>query len=210
MNKCLKSLLLLSLLWIASPAWAQQDAITEPASDPKLVVEAAVNGIVHALESRADQNTLSEADRDAIRQQVEGRFDYREMARRSIGRDWNKQSNDAQENFTKTFRDLLERSYGNRLAEYHGQTIVYDNAEFKRDKARVKTRVIDTNKETPVEYRLHKSEGAWQVYDIKIEGVSLVGTFREDFKPVLKNDGFDGLLKALQEKVARLKAKDAA
>jgi len=210
MNKCLKSLLLLSLLWIASPAWAHQDAIVEPASDPKAVVESAVNGIIHALEARADQNTLNEADRDAIRQQVEGRFDYREMARRSIGRDWDEHSSNEQEAFTETFRNLLERSYGNRLAEYHGQTIVYDEAEFKKDKARVKTRVIDTNKETPVEYRLHKPEKTWQVYDIKIEGVSLVGTFREDFKPVLKNDGFDGLLKALQEKVARLKAKDAA
>lgn len=205
MNMMIKSLLAFILLWVAAPVWAEDTNV----DDPKAVVEKAVNGILHTLESRADSKVLTELDRENIRKQVEGRFDYHEMARRSVGKAWKKQSLEQQAAFTETFRQLLERSYGNRLSEYHGQTVEFDNAEFKKNKARVKTRVIDSNKVTPVFYRLHKKAGAWQVYDIKIEGVSLVGTFRKDFKGPLKKDGFDGLLKALQDKVARLKEKDA-
>ncbi len=206
MNITIKSLLAFVLLWVATPVWAEDTTV----DGPKVVVETAVNGILHALENRKDQSKLTEEDRDAIRQQVEGRFDYREMARRSVGRAWNKQIPEQQAAFTETFRQLLERSYGNRLSEYHGQTVEFDDTEFKKNKARVKTHVIDSNKVTPVFYRLHQNSGTWQVYDIKIEGVSLVGTFRKDFKGPLKKDGFDGLLKALQDKVARLKEKDAS
>jgi len=182
MNTMIKGLITILLLWVAAPVWANDSN----RDDPKVVVEKAVNGILHALESRNDQSKLTEEDREAIRQQVEGRFDYREMARRSVGKAWKKQSIEKQTTFTETFRQLLERSYGNRLSEYHGQTVEFDNAEFKKKKARVKTRVIDANKSTPVEYRLHQRDDAWQVYDIKIEGVSLVGTFRKDFKGPLK------------------------
>jgi len=206
MNIMIKSLVTFLLLWVAVPVWAND---TER-DDPKVVVEKAVNGILHALESRSDPKVLTEEDREAIRKQVEGRFDYHEMARRSVGKAWKKQSAEQQAVFTETFRQLLERSYGNRLSEYHGQAVEFDNAEFKKNKARVKTRVIDSNKVTPVFYRLHQSAGVWQVYDIKIEGVSLVGTFRKDFKRPLKKEGFDGLLKTLQDKVAHLKKKGAS
>jgi len=206
MNIMIKSLVTFLLLWVAVPVWAND---TER-DDPKVVVEKAVNGILHALESRSDPKVLTEGDREAIRKQVEGRFDYHEMARRSVGKAWKKQSAEQQAVFTETFRQLLERSYGNRLSEYHGQAVEFDNAEFKKNKARVKTRVIDSNKVTPVFYRLHQSAGVWQVYDIKIEGVSLVGTFRKDFKRPLKKEGFDGLLKTLQDKVAHLKKKGAS
>lgn len=206
MNMMIKSLITFTLLWLAAPVWAQS---TEP-NGPKVVVENAVNGILHALESRSNPKILTEKDREAIRKQVEGRFDYHEMARRSVGKAWKRQNTEQQAEFTETFRQLLERSYGNRLSGYHGQTVEFDSAEFRKNKARVKTRVIDSNKVTPVFYRLHQSAGTWQVYDIKIEGVSLIGTFREDFKGPLKKDGFTGLLKALQDKVARLKQKDAS
>jgi phospholipid transport system substrate-binding protein len=208
MNTRTKSIIAMILMSFATFAWA--DDTTANTDDPKAVVEKAVNGILHALESRKDPSRLTEEDREAIRQQVEGRFDYREMARRSVGKPWKKESPEKQAEFTETFRNLLERSYGNRLAQYHGQIVEFDSAEYKKKKARVKTRVVDANKTTPVEYRLHKNNGTWQVYDIKIEGVSLVGTFRKDFKGPLKKNGFDGLLKQLQDKVARLKAKGNA
>ncbi len=206
MNLMIKSLITFLCLLFAAPVWANN---TEQ-DGPKVVVEKAVNGILHALEARTDSTKLTESDRDAIRKLVEGRFDYHEMARRSVGRVWKKQVPEQQAAFTEAFRNLLERSYGNRLAAYHGQTVEYDDAEFKKGKARVKTRVIDSNKIIPVEYRLHQSAGTWQVYDIKIEGVSLIGTFRKDFKGPLKKDGFDGLLKTLNKKVERLKKQGAS
>lgn len=190
------------LLGASTSAWAN--------GDPKVVVESTVRAIIDVLEARADQTRLTESDRDAIRKVVAGRFDYREMSRRSLGQPWNDISSTEQADFTELFRELMERSYGNRLAEYKGQTVEFADAEYKRDKARVQTKVVDVNKETPVEYRLHQTEGGWQVYDIRIEGVSLVSTFRKDFDSQLQRDGFKGLMETLKKKVADLKAQDKA
>jgi len=110
--------------------------------------------------------------------------------------------------FTAVFRDLLERSYGNRLSEYKGQKVIFADAELKKHKARVKSTVIDGSRKTPVEYRLHQTDVGWQVYDIRIEGTSMVRTFYQDFKSTLENGGYPKLLKTLEEKIAKLKAKD--
>jgi len=191
---------LLTLL-IALPAWAND-------SDPKVVIESTVNQIIHVLDSRADKTRLTATDRDAIRNTVEGKFDYMAMAKRSLGKPWNKLKEDEQAHFTEVFRDLLERSYGNRLNEYKGQTVVFAEAEMKGDKARVGSTVIDGTRETPVEYRLHQTDTGWQVYDIRIEGTSMVRTFYTDFKSTLDGSDYAGLLKTLEDKVAELKEKD--
>ena len=177
---------------------------------PEAVVKAAVNGIVSVLKQRKDMTVVSADDRAAIQAKVAGRFDYREMARRSVGRSWKKQSEEQQTAFTHAFRDLLEYTYSNRLASYRDQVIQYDKAEFKKHKARVKTRVLDGSKVTPVAYRLHQTKQGWMVYDIKIEGVSLIGTFRKDFKSTLRHKGFDALLNALKKKVEKMKEKAAS
>ncbi|OIO71992.1 MAG: hypothetical protein CO186_00945 [Zetaproteobacteria bacterium CG_4_9_14_3_um_filter_49_83] len=180
-------------------------------SSPKGVVEAAVTSIVQILEQREDKTRLSEKDREGIRMSVDQRFDYEKMARGSLGSEWNDVSAEQQVDFTTVFRQLLERSYGNKLAGYKGQRIEYDDAEMKKDtRATVLSHVIDSNKSTPVEYRLYQSDSGWKVYDIKIEGVSMVGTFRKDFKSILDKDGFAGLLSQLKEKVEKMRAKDAA
>jgi len=195
---------LLVTMVIAGSAWASTD-------DPKSVVAATVNGIIKVLEAREDTSKLTEEDRDNIRKVVTGRFDYREMSQRSLAQAWNDISEAERANFTELFRKLLERSYGNRLASFHGQKVVCDGAQFKKDKARVKTRVVDADKEVPVEYRLHQTATGWQVYDIRIEGVSLVSNFRKDFQEGIKsNGGFEGLVQALEKKVKQLEAQDNA
>jgi phospholipid transport system substrate-binding protein len=206
----MKKFLLVKLLMVAvlamvsiSNVWAEED--------PKVVVENTVNGIIEVLEARKDVTILTEADREGIRKVVAGRFDYREMSKRSLAQTWKDISEEEKVRFTELFRKLLERSYGNRLAGFRDQKVMFDDAQFKRDKARVITRVIDTDKETPVEYRLHQTATGWQVYDIKIEGVSLVSNFRKDFNEGMKqNGGYAGLVQALEEKVEKLEAKDRA
>ncbi|MDT8375218.1 MAG: ABC transporter substrate-binding protein [Mariprofundaceae bacterium] len=195
---------LLMVMFMAGSAWAGTD-------DPKVVVEDAVNGIIRVLEARQDATRLTEADRDKIRKVVAGRFDYREMSQRSLAQTWNDISEAEKTDFTELFRKLLERSYGNRLASFRNQKVTFDDAQFKRDKARVITSVIDVEKTTPVEYRLHQTATGWQVYDIRIEGVSLVSNFRKDFQEgLMQNGGFSGLVKALEEKVKQLEEKDNA
>ncbi len=197
------SLAIIFALFMSLPAWANDEG-------PKAVIESTVRQIIHALDAREDKSTLLEKDRDTIRQVVEGRFDYRAMAKRSLGKPWNNLNDKEQAHFTEVFRELLERSYGNRLSEYKGQTVVFADAEIKEEKARVESKVIDGTRETPVEYRLHQTNIGWQVYDIRIEGTSMVRTFNQDFKSILNKGGYDQLVKTLEEKVAELKAKDKA
>lgn len=193
----------LLLMVSASNVWAEDD--------PKVVVENAVNGIIKVLEARKDMTILTEEDRENIRKVVAGRFDYREMSKRSLAQTWKDISENQKTNFTELFRKLLERSYGNRLAGFRNQKVVFEDAQYKGDKARVITSVVDADKTTPVEYRLHQTDSGWQVYDIKIEGVSLVSNFRNDFNEGIKqNGGFDGLVQALEKKVKKLEAGDKA
>jgi len=200
MIKWLRVFSLCVLLLISEQANAE-------AQTPKQVVETTVEAIVDVLEARVDQNAISEKDREEIRKVVVGKFDYREMSRRSVGKPWRSMDAKKQETFTDVFRQMLEYSYGNQLAGYHGQKVVFDEADFKKDKARVKGEVIDANKTIPMEYRLHQTETGWQVYDIKIEGVSMIITFKKDFKSIIEKDGVDGLMVTLQDKVEKLKAK---
>ncbi|NWF37606.1 ABC transporter substrate-binding protein [Mariprofundus sp. NF] len=182
-------------------AWAED-------AGPKTTIEATVNKIIEVLEARDDTSKLTSKDRDAIRQSVEGKFDYAAMAKRSLGKPWRELDGLQQTHFTSVFRDLLERSYGNRLSEYKGQKVVFADAELKGEKARVESTVIDGTRETPVEYRMHQTDSGWQVYDIRIEGTSMVRTFYQDFKSTLDNGGYDHLLKTLEDKIGKLKEKD--
>ncbi|MDX8383483.1 MAG: ABC transporter substrate-binding protein [Ghiorsea sp.] len=187
-------------LLYSSAAWAED-------ASPKQVVVSTIESIIHVLESRNDTKVMTEQDRNKIREVVTGKFDYKEMSRRSVGRAWKAMDEDKKLTFIDVFRQVLEYSYGNQLAGYHGQKVQFQDADFKKDKARVKGMVVDTNKSIPMEYRLHQTAIGWQVYDIKIEGVSMVTTFRKDFKSVIKKHGVDSLIAKLKQKAAKLKAK---
>jgi len=201
MKKIQLILTIMFSMLFSMPAWAEGD-------NPKDVVETTITQIIDVLDAREDRSVISSKDRDAIRQAIEGRFDYRSMAMRSLGKPWKKLEKAEQLHFTEVFRDLLERSYGNRLSEYNGQKVLFADAILKKKKALVKSTVIDGARETPVDYKLHKTKSGWQVYDIRIEGTSMVRTFHQDFKSTLSNGGYEELVVALEKKVAKLKAKD--
>ncbi len=188
--------LLLILAWLPASVHAEEG--------PKAVVVNTVQAVIDILQQRQDKKVLSEPDRQAIRAVLADRFDFAEMTRRSIGRPWRKLSAAKRKAFITTFTQLMEYTYGNRLSSYHGQKIEYADAEFKKKRARVKSKVIDNDKVTPVEYRLRHHKSGWKIYDVKIEGVSMIGTFRKDFRGVMERRGIDGLYDALSKKVAKL------
>jgi len=188
--------LLLIMAWLPSSI---ADELT-----PKQVVATTVQSIIDILQQREDKERLTEADRQAIRGVLATRFDFVAMTRGSIGRPWRKLSKEKRQAFVAIFTQLMEYTYGNRLSSYHGQLIKYHKAEFKKKRARVKSEVIDGDKTTPVEYRLRKRKSDWKIYDIKIEGVSMIGTFRKDFRSMVDRHGLDGLYDALNKKVQLL------
>jgi len=192
-----------AVLLLASMAPAQ----AAQANTPDAVIRQTVEGVIQVLSHRTDKDKISEADREAIRKIISDHFDFTAMSRLSVGAPWNNATPEQQKKFTTLFKELLEYSYGNRLSSYHGQKVKYEPAEFRGHRARVKTMIVDTDKQTPVEYRLIKDGDDWRVYDIRIEGVSLVATFRTEFQDEIGNSGFESLLESLAKKVDTLKAK---
>ena len=176
---------------------------------PKATVEKTVNSVIDILKAREHPEVLTARDREAISKAVEFSFDFREMARRSLGRGWRTLSEAQRQHFTQIFRELLERSYGSRLAAFSGQTVSYGEVKKrKHGRVTVETEIIDKKKQIPVKYSLYKSRHGWRIYNIIIEGVSLVGTYRTNFRNTLKKKGFEGLMQNMQDKLAKLKEAD--
>jgi len=180
----------------------------QASSSPKAVVQAAVDGVIEVLKSRKGDDHLTVEDRQAIRSAVKGYFDFREMAKRSMGRGWREINDGQRQHFVLLFQELLERSYGNRLAQFNNQTVEYGKVRVKGRRARVNTQVVDPDKAIPVRYSLYSKDNKWRVYDIRIEGLSLIATFRTDFKTIYKKEGYKGLVQKLETKVENLKKED--
>lgn len=176
---------------------------------PKDVIQETVNAVIDVLKARENPTAVTAKDRLAISKAVETGFDFRKMARGSLSKGWRKISPEQRLAFTQVFRELLERSYGNRLAAFSGQTVEYGEVkEKKRHRVSVSTEIIDGERRIPVKYSLYKSKRGWRVYNITIEGVSLVGTYRANFKNTLKKKGFDGLMQNMHDRLAKLKEDD--
>ena len=129
-------------------------------------------------------------------------FDFAEMAKRTIGRTWKTIDKQQRARFVELFTKLLENAYIGKLESYTGTTTKYVGEKIKGSKAKVSTIVNDKGVAIPVNYIMLQKGSAWKVYDINIEGVSLVRNYREQFKSILRKTKFDGLVKTLEEKNA--------
>src|SRR5713101_7880741 len=139
--------------------------------------------------------------RRRIRQVVNQIFDFTEISQRSLGRHWQGRTPAERDQFVQLFGDLLENAYITKIESYSGEKIQYPGDVIEGDLAIVKTRII-TKQETeiPVDYRMFLSNGRWAVYDVSIEGISLIGNYRTQFNAVIQRSGYPDL-------VAKLKAK---
>jgi phospholipid transport system substrate-binding protein len=145
--------------------------------------------------------------RQALKKSIAVIFDYTEMAKRSLGRYWNQRTPAEQKQFTELFASLLENSYAGKIESYNNEKIVYLKEELNGDYAEVKSKVITPKRdEYALDYRLFKDKGKWMVYDVVIEGVSLVSNYRTQFNRIIASNGYAELLKKLQTKTDELKA----
>lgn len=136
---------------------------------------------------------------------VDEYFDFQEMAKRSLGRPWKEQSPQKQQEFVELFKQLLFNNYVGKVETYTGtnERVSYDTEKIEGEYALVKTRIMDyKNTNVQLDYRLKLIGGQWKVYDVVVEGVSLVDNYRGQFNSILASKPFDTLLTQLREKVA--------
>jgi len=132
-------------------------------------------------------------------------IDFGEAARLAVGRAWSKASKAQQEQIVTEFRRMLVRTYSNAITAYEGQTMKVLPARYKPDDTDVTVRNQFLSPGRPpvqIDYSMHKTDEGWKIYDIVVEGVSLVVTYRSEFDALVKQDGIDGLIKRLQQKNA--------
>lgn len=137
---------------------------------------------------------------------VDEYFNFEEMGKRALGRPWKEQSPENRLEFIKLFKQLLFNTYISRVERYTGvdEKAYYDSEKFDGDYALVKTHImLQGNQNVTLDYRLHQENGQWKVYDVVVEGISLVDNYRSQFASILANGNFDALLRKLREKVAQ-------
>lgn len=146
-------------------------------------------------------------DRDGqlaeIRNIINEVFDYTELSRRTLGREWPKFNPEQQKEFVDLFAELLENVYADRILAYTHEEIEFDKeTELKPGRVEVESYIITTdNKRVPLFYRLTDKSGSWRVYDVVIEGVSMVKNYRGQFREILSKKKPEELLQTLREKV---------
>ncbi len=144
----------------------------------------------------------AEEKRTLLKQVIGERFDYEEMGKRTLGFHWRKLNDTQQKEFVLLFQDFLSNTYASNVDGYSGEQVEYLKERRKGDFAEVQTKVISPKIVIPLNYRLLKKSGNWMVYDVVIDGVSLVKNFRGQFARIIKGDSFQGLLDKLREKTS--------
>jgi phospholipid transport system substrate-binding protein len=185
-----------------------QEAVAGAATDQ---LKGAIDRVVATLDSSAlkgDGKVLER--RAAVRKIANEIFDFNEIARRSLGRYWQPLTEPQRTEFVFLFGDLLERSYISKIELYGGEKIVYSGERVEADLATVSTRIMTKNgTEVPVDYRLFKRGDRWMIYDVSVEGISLVSNYRTQFNKIIQTNGYNGLVEKMRTKQTEFAGEEA-
>ncbi len=179
---------------------APRQSFAGPATDQ---VKTTVDQVIKILTDPALKGEQKTQERRAkIRQVVLQRFGFNEMAKRSLGVYWSERTPQERAEFVKLYTDLLERAYVDRVEGYTGEKILYPGESVDGNYSEVRSKVVTKkNQEVPINYRLIKNDSNWEVYDIVIEGVSLVNNYRAQFSKIIRTSSYEDLVKKMQAKL---------
>jgi len=185
-------------------------AVPAAAGVPTDQLRGAVDRVLKTLDDPSFKGADKVADRRvAVRKIANEIFDFGEIAKRSMARHWQPLSEAQRTEFVGLFADLLERSYISKIETYGGEKIQYTAEKIDGDYATVSTRIVTKNgTEVPVDYRMKKGGDRWLVYDVSIEGVSLVSSYRTQFNKIIQTSSYNQLVSKLKNKQDELLAED--
>ncbi len=146
--------------------------------------------------------SAKKAKKDRIRAISEKMFDFPELSKRTLARNWSKFNPEQQKEFVELFTSFLEDVYADKIMTYSDEKIVFsDEIALTEKTVEVRSRVLRKNGDIPLYYRVILKDGVWRVYDIIIEGVSLINNYRSQFREILSNKPPESLLETLRKKV---------
>ena len=192
--------ILLLLLALSGPLFPAPAMAAPSALDQ---VRQTVDQVLQVLRTKGQDES---ARRDQLRTLIRDRFDFALMSQWTLGTYWRQASPAQQQRFIELYSELLEASYLGKIENYSGEKVTYIDQRVEGNRAEVKTEIVTAQNSIPLNYRLNLEGEQWMVYDVVIEGVSLVRTYRGTFGEIARKDGIDGLLKQVAQKVREQKA----
>lgn len=173
------------------------------ASDVTEAVRATVDRVIEILNDPGLQGPEHKAERRGrVMSLISERFDFEELSRRTLARHWRKRTDAEKEEFVGLYTRFLQDFYMDRIEDNRRQKVVYTGETLRGKVAEVQTLVVTAKGlEVPINYRLKQGPEGWKVYDVVIEGVSLVRSYRTQFGEVIQKQSYEGLIKMLREKV---------
>jgi phospholipid transport system substrate-binding protein len=187
-------------------AWLMVAGAMAAGAGPREVVQTAVTRVVVAMQE--DPARLQA--RTEIRRAAASLFDFEEMARRTLTRHWSGRAPEERAEFVRLFTDLLERSYIGRIESWSGEKIIYTAESVDGSYASVRSKIITRRAEVALEYRLLQRDGRWRVYDVLMDGVSFVSTYRGQFDRIIQESSWDGLMDRLRKRAIQTTVSDRA
>lgn len=161
-----------------------------------------VNTIDKGLKILKDPSIKKEDKKERLWKQLEPIFDFKAISKMALGRHWKKHTPEERKKFTDIFTTILKNVYLNKTASYSGKKVIFKQQFVQAGRAKVQTNIItDKGKKVSVDLSMHKIDGSWKVYDMTIEGVSIVNNYRSQFNTILSKSSFKDLLGKLREKV---------
>lgn len=191
------TMFLLSAVWLSAVGLAT-------AGEPTDVVRQITDQVLKILEDPQFQAPNRQAERqERLHKIAEQVFDWQEMARRALAVHWRERTPQEQQEFVRLFRDLVEGTYINRLesAIQEKREIQYVGEQVDGSRATVKTNVVTRrNQQVPIEYRLQKADGRWLIYDVLVEGISLVNNYRSQFNRIITSSSYNDLVQKMKNR----------
>lgn len=193
-----------SIVYILLCIWL--GAVTPSFAGPALdTVKRDVDTVVKVLKNPAYKGEAGKkAKQDQIRKISLKMFDFAELSKRTLGLNWNKLSAAQRQEFIDLYRGILEDAYIDKITSYTDEKIQYTKeVQLSESSVEVQSIIVAKNAEIPVFYRMFNKDGQWRVYDVVIEGVSLVNNYRSQFREILANNPPESLLDTLRKKVQK-------
>ena len=168
------------------------------AGAPTDQIQSAVEKVTTILK---DPKLQGDAKKKELREIVYPKFDFNEMARRSLGSHWQRRSPEEQREFVRLFTELVESAYMTNLDGYQGEKVVIGGEKQDKEFAEVNTKIISKKgEEFTVNYKLHQAANDWKIYDVVIENISLVNNYRSQFNRVIAQSSFDELFRKMKDR----------
>jgi phospholipid transport system substrate-binding protein len=188
----------LLVLLMCSAAFA---ALPQDSESPTEVVRRTITEVLRILEDPVLKDPAKLMPRRRMLEEVIAtRFDYQEMSKRALAAYWTPLTNEQRAEFVNLFKAFLSDRYAGKIEGYSGEQVEYLSERLEGQYAEVRTKLVSSKVEIPMDYRLINKAGRWYAYDIIADGVSLVKNYRSQFQKIIRSESYQELERRLRER----------